>query len=134
MRFEFVEYLKSFIGARYQWTGEGPFNVGFDCSGLVQEGLRAWGFCDREDRNSQGLYKHLLNKGFLHNLSGRGAGDIVFFGKDLNNITHIGVMVNNWQYIEAGGGDSSSVDTGMVRIRPITYRRDHIATLTIFKE
>lgn len=136
MRIEFVEYLKCFIGSRYQWTGEGPYNIGFDCSGLVQEGLRAFGFVGQEDRNSQNLYEFLLQKGAKHVLAGDflAVGDVVFFGKDNKSITHIGVMINNWQYIEAGGGDSKTVDKGMVRIRPIKWRKDLVATLQIFKE
>lgn len=134
MRFDFVNYFFHFIGSRYQWTGEGPYNVGFDCSGLVQEGLRAFGFVGSEDRNSQTLYEFLLSKGHKHALSLFSAGDIVFFGKDLKSITHIGVMINNWQYIEAGGGDSKTVDKGMVRIRPLTWRKDRVAVLSIFKE
>lgn len=135
MRFEFVEYLKSFIGSRYQWTGEGPYNVGFDCSGLVLEGLRAFGIAGSADMNSQSIHAYLMSKGHQHILNNfLAAGDIVFFGKDINSITHIGVMINNWQYIEAGGGDSKTVDKGMVRIRPLTWRKDLVACVGIFKD
>jgi cell wall-associated NlpC family hydrolase len=134
MRFEFINYLKSFIGARYQWTGEGPYNIGFDCSGLILEGFRAFGFSGKEDMNSQSIHGYLMKKGFKHNLGKPDIGDIVFFGKDINSITHIGVMINNWQYIEAGGGDSKTVDKGMVRLRPLTWRKDLVACVIIFKD
>lgn len=130
MRFELVEYLKSFIGSRYQWTGEGPYNIGFDCSGLILEGLRAFGFWGKEDASAQMIYESLTQK--YPRESGPGA--LVFFGKDLKSITHIGLVINNFQYIEAGGGDSKTVDKGMVRIRPLTWRKDLIATIQIFKE
>lgn len=132
MRFEFVIYLGHFIGSRYQWTGEGPYNVGFDCSGLVQEGLRAFAFVGKEDRSSQELFLFLRGRG--KEIKKPQVGDIVFFGKDINSITHIGVMINNWQYIEAGGGDSKTVDKGMVRVRPLTWRSDLVACVDIFKE
>lgn len=131
MRFEFINYLKSFIGSRYQWTGEGPYNVGFDCSGFIQEGLRAFGLAGKEDSSAQGIFDRVKAGPTGPKPD---VGDLVFFGKSLSEITHIGVMINNWQYLEAGGGDSKTVDKGMVRIRPLKWRGDMVAWRTIFKE
>lgn len=131
MKEEFISYLKCFIGSRYQWGAEGPYNVGFDCSGFVQEGLRAFGLTDRTDNSAQSFYELFKNNPSPDRAD---LGDVIFFGKDKKSITHIGVMINNWQFIEAGGGDSKTVDKGMVRIRPLKSRRDHVATLSIFKE
>ena len=134
MRFEFVQYLFHFIGSRYQWSGEGPYNVGFDCSGFVLEGLRAFGFWGMSDASSQQIYDTFTKEKGLLTPTRMDVGDLVFFGKDLKSITHIGVMINNYQYIEAGGGDSKSVDKGMVRVRPLTWRKDLVASIQIFKE
>lgn len=134
MRFDFVNYLKNFMGSRYQWTGEGPYNIGFDCSGLVLEGLRSIGLWGKEDATAQMIYDHFVKvKGLLTPVKAD-IGDLVFFGKDLKSITHIGVMINNYQFIEAGGGDSKTVDKGMVRIRPLTWRKDLVSIVQIIKE
>lgn len=132
MRFDFINYLKLFIGSRYQWTGEGPYSMGFDCSGLVLEGLRSIGFWGREDATAQTIYNK-LSKASLTKLTPKpDTGDLLFFGKSLFEVTHIGVAINNYQYIEAGGGDSKSTDKGMVRIRRIDYRKDFLTHLSIF--
>lgn len=133
MRQELIAYLKSFIGSRYQWTGSGPYNVGFDCSGFILEGLMAFGFWGRDDATAQVIHDHFLGKGLLTPVR-MDAGDLLFFGKDTKSITHIGMAINNYQYIEAGGGDSHTVDKGMVRLRPIAWRKDLVASLQIFKE
>lgn len=128
---QLIEYLKSFIGSRYQWTGEGPYNIGFDCSGLVLEGLRAFGLWGKDDATAQMIYEKFKGTGVSSLALG---GCLVFFGKDTKSITHIGVMINEKQFIEAGGGDSKSVDKGMVRIRPLSWRKDLVASVNIFKE
>jgi cell wall-associated NlpC family hydrolase len=131
MRFDLVQYLFRFIGSRYQWGGEGPYNVGFDCSGFVLEGLKAFGLWGKNDATSQGIYEHFL-KAKGASSSRPDVGCLLFFGKDTKSITHIGVSINNYQFIEAGGGDSKSVDKGMVRIRPNNWRKDLVAVIDIF--
>lgn len=132
MRFELAEYYKRFIGSVYKWTGSGPYNLGFDCSGLILEGLMAYSLWGKEDASAQMIY----NKFFLSAVMSErpDIGCLLFFGKSTKEITHIGYAINNYQYIEAGGGDSKSVDKGMVRIRPIAWRHDLVAVLQIFKE
>lgn len=129
MREEFLSYLKCFIGSRYQWAAEGPYNVGFDCSGLVLEGLRSVGMWGKDDATAQNIFERFKDKGVA--MSGI-SGALVFFGKDRSSITHVGVMINNNQYIEAGGGDSKTVDKGMVRIRLINWRKDMVGIIPIF--
>lgn len=132
MRFDLINYLSRFIGSRYQWAAEGPYNIGFDCSGLVLEGLRSIGMWGKEDATAQMIYEHFLPKGTL--TTRPDVGSLIFFGKDSKSITHIGIAINNYQFIEAGGGDSKSVDKGMVRLRPMSWRKDFVAVLNIFKE
>ena len=129
MKEDFINYLKCFIGSRYQWTGEGPYNVGFDCSGFVLEGLRSIGYWGKDDATAQNIF----NKFAKIRGDKPQAGDLLFFGHDINNITHIGVAINTYQYIEAGGGDSKTTDKGMVRIRRQDYRKDLLTHLTIFQ-
>lgn len=127
---QMIEYALNFIGSRYQWGAEGPYNVGFDCSGFMLELLRAFGLWGKDDATAQNIYdkfKVPMNSGHL-------PGRLVFFGKSVKEITHIGLTINDFQYIEAGGGDSKSVDKGMIRIRPLAWRKDLVAFANPFKE
>lgn len=127
-----IAYLKTFIGSRYQWTGEGPYNIGFDCSGLMLEGLRAFGLWGKDDATAQMIYNKFKKP--QQSPIVYFPGMLVFFGRSVNEITHIGLMINDYQFIEAGGGDSKSVDKGMVRVRPLSWRRDLVAAINPFKE
>ncbi len=130
MKFDLANYLFAFIGSRYQWTGEGPYNVGFDCSGLVLEGLRSIGKWGKDDATAQTIHDKFKETGLMS--AKPYVGCLLFFGKDKHSITHIGTAINNYQYIEAGGGDSKTVDKGMVRIRPFSWRKDLVAVIDIF--
>jgi cell wall-associated NlpC family hydrolase len=132
MRHDVVEYAKTLIGSRYQWGAEGPYNVGFDCSGFVLECLRSVGWWGMTDASSQAIYETFKQKPLTTEEPRPDKGDLVFFGKDVKHITHIGIAINNYQYIEAGGGDSKTVDKGMIRIRPMSWRKDRVAALNIF--
>lgn len=129
-RTEFLSYLRSFIGSRYQWGGEGGYNVGFDCSGLVLEGLRAFGLWGIKDATSQGIFDELSKK--WGESKGDAAGALLFFGRDKGSISHVGISLGNGQFIEAGGGGKQSVDVGMVRIRPMSWRKDLVAVIDLF--
>lgn len=126
-----VSYLLKFVGEPYHWTGNGKHREGFDCSGLILEGLWSIGAIDKTDRTAQSLYDyfHEGNDGFIR----QPYGNLIFFGKNLKAITHIGLTVNAFQYIEAGGGDSRNLD-GMVRLRPQSYRSDVVAIIDFIKE
>lgn len=133
MRHDLISYLVSFIGSRYQWGGEGPYNIGFDCSGLVLEGLRSIGKWGMNDASSQAIYDTFKKQPGTTTPARPDKGDIVYFGRSTTAITHIGIMINNYQYVEAGGGDSKTVDKGMVRIRPVrSWRKDLVDIHDIF--
>lgn len=130
------EYLLSFVGRPYIWGGDGSGGCdgGFDCSGLVLEGLWAFGLYGGSDTTAQGLYKSLRAEGwipvpmFLEN-----DGDVLFFGKDTARITHTAMALGDGLMVEAGGGgskcESAATSSGMVRVRPIASRKDLVAAL-----
>lgn len=120
------EYLMHFIGRPYIWGGDGSGKCGggFDCSGLVLEGLWALGLYDGHDTTAQGLYKALKSQGWVdvpRHLESD--GDVLFFGKDAAHITHTAVALGGGLMIEAGGGGSkcktAATSTGKVHVRPI---------------
>jgi len=128
-----TDYLKTFIGRPYIWggNGSGKTSGGFDCSGLVLEGLWAFGLYSGTDTTAQVLYDHLTKTALWKDgrIDHAGDGDLLFFGKSTSKITHVAVALGDGLMLEAGGGGSScktaATSTGFVRIRPI--RKDVVA-------
>lgn len=127
---QLADYLEHFIGKPYIWGGDGV--VGFDCSGLVLEGLWALGLYSGKDTTAQALCDTLSNSGWTCEPASRiKRDDLLFFGKDRRHITHVAVAIGGGLMIEAGGGSSRcktvATSTGMVRVRPI--RKDLVEVL-----
>jgi len=126
------EYAMQFVGLPYRWAGDDAIE-GFDCSGLVIELLQSYGVLPRKyDNTADGLYKKFYNEGVINSL---GFGSLAFFGRS-NRITHIGFMLDNTRMLEAGGGDSTTVNrekaadqNAFIRIRPIESRKDLVAII-----
>lgn len=121
-----TEYAQKFIGKSYVWGGDGSGKCGggFDCSGLVLECLWAFGLYDGPDTTAQGLYKALKKKGWMEvPFDFIAEGDVLFFGKSVESITHTALAIGEGLMIEAGGGGSKcktpATSTGKVQVRPI---------------
>ena len=126
------DYAISFIGVPYKWGGSNPI-TGFDCSGFIQELLASVGLDPAGDQSAQSLYDHFSNKG-LQNI--KELGSLVFYGKDLKNITHITMMLDPYRCIGANSGDSSTVNAqeaakrnAFIKVRPYNYRSDVVAII-----
>jgi cell wall-associated NlpC family hydrolase len=129
------DYAISFIGVPYKWGGSNPI-TGFDCSGFIQELLASVGLDPAGDQSAQSLYDHFSNKG-LQNI--KELGSLVFYGKDLKNITHITMMLDPYRCIGANSGDSSTVNAqeaakrnAFIKVRPYNYRSDVVAIIRPF--
>ena len=123
-----AEYASNFIGWKYIWGGNDAHDNGFDCSGLVLECLRSVGLWGSSDTSAQGIFTSFAAKGSIKETAQK--GDFLFFGESRMKITHVAFALNDWQMIEAGGGDST-IKRGMVRIRPIEWRKDCVAILRL---
>ena len=126
-------YLMAFIGVPYLWGGNNPL-TGFDCSGLICEGLKAHDII-KADMTSQGLYDYLSKQGLRSQLT---QDSVLFFGKSRTEISHIAVAINEKLMIEAGGGNETTTTlsaakaaNAFVRIRPISNRKDLVAVLKL---
>lgn len=131
-----VEYALKFIGRPYVWGGDGSgkFGGGFDCSGLVLECLWAFGLYSGADTTAKTLYKSLLKQGWTNVSRGNETpGNVCFWGSNEASINHVSLVLQNGLHIEAGGGGSKCTSaensTGMVRVRPITSRKNLFAIL-----
>lgn len=123
-------YAMSYVGLPYIWGGDDPVK-GFDCSGLAQEILAAFGADPQGDQSADALYRHFKRA----SSNQRKCGALAFFGTEAK-ITHVGVMVDSLRMIEAGGGGSKTLSredaiaqNAYVRIRPINRRSDLVAVL-----
>lgn len=121
-----IAYAKTFVGIPYKWGGKTP--LGFDCSGLIQEILSTVGIDPPGDQNAQAYFNHFLMHGLTSEIT---TGALIFYGKDVGNIVHIAMVINEHQVVEAGGGDATVLTPtdaerrrAYVRIRPITKRKD----------
>ena len=86
-----------------------------------------------KDYSAQGLYE-LLEKDGSFNMWKIGA--MAFFGKSATKVSHVGILLDQYRMVEAGGGDSrcktkedAAARDACVRIRPIRYRKDLVAVI-----
>jgi cell wall-associated NlpC family hydrolase len=122
-----INYAYSFVGTPYRWGGENPM-TGYDCSGFVQEILRSVGLDPKGDQTAEDLYNKIFSiSKFQPELK---PGSLVFYGSP-DKIKHVAFAVNNFQVIEAGGGNSKTKtmedaenQNAFVRIRPFDSRFD----------
>lgn len=130
-----LDYAKSFIGIPYRFGGNSHL-LGYDCSGFVLEILRAAGYVkSHQDMTAQELFKFM--EPYCNTLEQTPkAGSLVFYGKSVTQITHVGFALDQWLMVEAGGGDSQTLElrdaiakNAFVRIRPIRYRTDYITSI-----
>ncbi len=130
------QYALSFLGKPYHWGGNDP-NEGFDCSGLVIEILQSCGMLPhRYDATAQMLYDRFRDDEIKLGVQMPKLGDLVFFGRSKNHITHVGFMLDSKRMLEAGGGGSNikSLEDAIkhdafIRIRPIDVRSDLVAVV-----
>lgn len=121
-----IEKAKKYLGTPYVWGGESMPEGGFDCSGFVYNVLNDSGIKVGRD-TAQGYYntfkKYEVAKTSIY------SGDLLFFGKSKNNITHVAIAVSSTEMIESIGGKKNTIkNKGKgVSISKITRRKDLVA-------
>lgn len=127
------QYVLQLVGLPYRSAGNTPLS-GFDCSGLACFVLQAFGALPhKKDLTAQGLYDFYEHSGSFNTWS---LGALAFFGENTRKITHVGILLDAYVMIEAGGGDTSIITLegargreACVRIRPVRYRKDFLCVL-----
>ena len=91
-----ISLAKEFLGYQYTWGGRSP--KGFDCSGLVQTVFRLHGVDIPRDSWQQQQH------GFLSkDYRDAGSGDLLFFGKTPERVTHVAISLGDERFIHASG-------------------------------
>ncbi len=124
-----ITVAKSFIGTPYVWGGESKEEGGFDCSGYLYNVLRGSGYNVPRD-TAQGYYKR-----YCLNRCEDKSGALLFFGKSINNITHVAISLGGGYMIESRGtkaNTKSKPGIGVV-ISKTTRRKDLVAICSVDK-
>lgn len=127
------DYMMGFVGIPYHYGGNVPADGGVDCSGLALIYLQAAGkWPHGVDASAQGIFDQVSGAGGKRSLE-PGFGDLAFFGAGWRQLVHVGLCLNHWLMLEAGGGDATTstpaaaaARDAIVRIRPLAYRRDFL--------
>ena len=133
----FLYTVLSYLGTWYSWGGDDP--SGFDCSGLVVEGLKAAGLIARgNDHTADQLWSM-----YPHTSLPR-EGCLALFGS-ARKATHVEVVVGVdvgvgtvWTVGASGGGSRTKTrqnairDNAFVKLRPVT-RSDKLGFVDPFQ-
>ncbi len=115
-----IEYAQSQIGVSYSYGGNAIANQEFDCSGLVWWAYNQAGYSiPRGQRMSNGRGNSMVgwcldNGGWTTDQSNLQAGDLMFWGSDVNNTTHVAMCIGGGLMIHSnyGGVEVASVYYG----------------------
>jgi hypothetical protein len=103
-----------FLGIPYLWGGNTP--KGFDCSGLVQRIYRLHGLVLPRDSDMQSRFGSARRSRDLDELL---PGDLLFFGRVPQRITHVGMVLPDRLFLHAYGQVRvNSLDPGHALFEP----------------
>ena len=93
-----LEVAGQMTGFPYLWGGTST--KGIDCSGFVKIVFYEQGIVLARDASQQARYGEPVDFGNISNLQ---PGDLLFFGKSAQRITHVGIYTGKGDFIHASG-------------------------------
>jgi cell wall-associated NlpC family hydrolase len=93
-----ISVAKQLMGVPYLWGGTSCKAV--DCSGMTKTAYFSQGIILTRDASQQARYGQHLD---FKNLPSLKPGDLLFFGRSAQRVTHVGLYLGNDKYINAAG-------------------------------
>ena len=118
-----ADAAQKYIGTPYVWGGESMSEGGMDCSGFVYNALKDAGYSvGRTTAQGYRSYGTSVSKADMQ------PGDLIFFGKNNNDASHIGIYLGNGKMIHSSGGSKNTASNPGkgVSITNVDYRTDFL--------
>jgi gamma-D-glutamyl-L-lysine dipeptidyl-peptidase len=93
-----LSVAKQMMGSPYLWGGIS--SKATDCSGLVKLAYYSQGIILARDASQQAIYGESIDFNNMNNLQ---PGDLLFFGRSAQRITHVGIYQGKGDFIHASG-------------------------------
>jgi len=95
---QLLRTARQMMGFPYLWGGTST--KGMDCSGFVKTVFYSKGVIMARDASQQARYGEPVDFGNMDNLQ---PGDLLFFGRSAERITHVGIYISNGDFIHSSG-------------------------------
>jgi len=109
---ESIDLAKRFLGMSYLWGGRSSF--GFDCSGFTQMLVRSRGIEMPRDADKQAAWSGVM----AVDRKDLQAGDLLFFGSSMKDISHTGMYIGEGQFIHDSTNGHPVVQIGRLEDEP----------------
>ena len=136
MREHLVNLALKLVGCPYIWGGANPW-TGFDCSGFVVWIYQVFGLLPSGDWTAKGLYEHFLAQLPRYSRPSLG-GDLVFYGRSREDISHVMLQLAPDLVVGASGGDHTCLTVedarrhgAQVKVKPLYYRADLVGIIHV---
>jgi SH3-like domain-containing protein len=100
---EVLSIARQLLGTAYLWGGTSC--KAMDCSGMIKTAWYTQAVIMARDASQQIRYGEKID---FNNITNLQPGDLLFFGRNAQRITHVGMYLGNGLYIHASGLDVST--------------------------